>query len=96
MGLQNEEWTYLCVCTCVCVCVYACVCVYCGWFGKRLTVTRKINGGNDRQQNNQLLAILEDEQTKEAEREVRMSDVYQQKDKVCVYMCMCVCMCVCV
>ena len=38
--------------------------------------------GLRRQQNEQLLAILEEEQAKEAEREVRMADVYQQKDKV--------------
>ena len=42
----------------------------------------QILDGLRRQQNEQLLAVLEEEQAKEAEREVRMADVYQQKDKV--------------
>lgn len=42
----------------------------------------QILDGLRRQQNEQLLAVLEEEQAKEAEREVRMADVFQQKDKV--------------
>ena len=37
--------------------------------------------GLRRQQNEQLLAILEEEQAKEAEREFRMAGIFQQKDK---------------
>ena len=37
--------------------------------------------GLRRQQNEQLLAILEEEQAKEAEREFRMTEIFQQKDK---------------
>jgi hypothetical protein len=47
-------------------------------------VAMQILDGLRRQQNEQLLAVLEEEQAKEAEREVRLADVYQQKDKVCV------------